>query len=175
MEARSLRTQPPAIGEVAGDICELPRCGGRLARYNDSGRCAPCQAAERALLSAPPEVPASSWEHQPVRQALAERHLGQVIRAYRCHPYHGRHPLPQTVVAGWMGVTTQRSPAGWRTARRWCIWTGLPMAIRYPRSAYLWFTPIGRNHMTNVAATPEPPPPGPDEGRRSTALPPSPP
>ncbi|MEO3770122.1 hypothetical protein [Micromonospora sp. B9E7] len=82
-----------------------PRCGGRLARDNDSGRCAPCQAAERDRLSAPPVVPPSFWEHEPVRQALTERHLGRVIRAYRCHPYHGRVALPQTVVAGWLGIT----------------------------------------------------------------------
>ncbi|MEU7588508.1 hypothetical protein AB0A95_19715 [Micromonospora sp. NPDC049230] len=82
-----------------------PRCGGRLARDNDSGRCTPCQAAERDRLSAPPVVPASFWEHEPVRLALAERHLGRVIRAYRCHPYHGRVALPQTVVAGWLGIT----------------------------------------------------------------------
>ncbi|WP_091107562.1 helix-turn-helix domain-containing protein [Micromonospora citrea] len=82
-----------------------PRCGARLARDNDSGRCAPCQAAERDRLSTPPVVPASFWEHEPVRRALAERHLGRVVRAYRCHPYHGRQPLPQTVVAGWLGIT----------------------------------------------------------------------
>lgn len=50
-------------------------------------------------------VPASFWDHEPVRRALAERHLGRVIRAYRCHPYHGRVALPQTVVAGWLGIT----------------------------------------------------------------------
>ncbi|KWV32193.1 hypothetical protein AWV63_13590 [Micromonospora rifamycinica] len=50
-------------------------------------------------------MPTSFWDHQPVRQALASRHFGRAIRAYRCHPYHGRHPLPQTVVAGWMGIT----------------------------------------------------------------------
>ncbi|MEV0726345.1 XRE family transcriptional regulator [Micromonospora purpureochromogenes] len=82
-----------------------PRCGGRLARDNDSGRCAPCQAAERHRLSTPPTVPASFWEHEPIRRALAERHLGRVIRAYRFHLYHGRNPLPQTVVAGWLGIT----------------------------------------------------------------------
>lgn len=82
-----------------------PRCGGRLARDNEDGRCAPCQAAERDRLSRPPAVPASFWEHEPVRHALAERHLGQVIRAYRHHPYHGRNPLPQTIVAGWLGIT----------------------------------------------------------------------
>ncbi|WP_309227194.1 helix-turn-helix domain-containing protein [Micromonospora thermarum] len=82
-----------------------PRCGGRLARDNDSGRCAPCQAAERVRLSAPPEVPATFWSHPPLRAALAERHLGRVIRAYRHHPYHGRAALPQAVVAGWLGIT----------------------------------------------------------------------
>ncbi|MFF0150665.1 helix-turn-helix domain-containing protein [Micromonospora sp. NPDC005203] len=82
-----------------------PRCGGRLARDNDSGRCTPCQAAERDRLSAPPVVPQNFWDHEPVRQALAERHLGRVIRAYRCHPYHGRVALPQSMVAGWLGIT----------------------------------------------------------------------
>ncbi|WP_435055214.1 helix-turn-helix domain-containing protein [Micromonospora aurantiaca (nom. illeg.)] len=82
-----------------------PRCGGRLARDNGTGRCAPCQAAERDRLSTPPAVPDSFWDHEPVRTALARRHLGQVIRAYRHHPYHGRSPLPQSVVAGWLGIT----------------------------------------------------------------------
>ncbi|MEV1111170.1 hypothetical protein AB0I95_21430 [Micromonospora sp. NPDC049751] len=82
-----------------------PRCGGRLARDNDTGRCTPCRAAERDRLSAPPVVPANFWDHEPVRLALAERHLGRVIRAYRCHPYHGRVALPQSVVAGWLGIT----------------------------------------------------------------------
>jgi transcriptional regulator with XRE-family HTH domain/tetratricopeptide (TPR) repeat protein len=50
-------------------------------------------------------VPAAFWRHEPVRRALAERHLGRVIRAYRCHPYHGRNPLPQSAVAGWLGIT----------------------------------------------------------------------
>jgi hypothetical protein len=31
--------------------------------------------------------------------------MGRLIRAYRCHPYHGRHPLPQEAVARWLGIT----------------------------------------------------------------------
>ncbi|WP_431914172.1 helix-turn-helix domain-containing protein [Micromonospora carbonacea] len=27
------------------------------------------------------------------------------MRAYRCHPYHGRHPLPQEIVARWLGLS----------------------------------------------------------------------
>ena len=40
-----------------------------------------------------------------MRAAFASRHMGRVIRAYRCHPFHGRRPLPQDMVAGWIGVT----------------------------------------------------------------------
>ncbi|WP_161687469.1 hypothetical protein [Micromonospora rubida] len=50
-------------------------------------------------------VPAHFWEHEPVRRALAARHLGRVIRAFRCHPFHGQNPLPQSAVAGWLGIT----------------------------------------------------------------------
>jgi transcriptional regulator with XRE-family HTH domain len=81
------------------------RCGARLARDNTSGRCAPCQVAERDRIMQAPEVPADFWDNAALRHALAARHMGQVIRAYRCHPYHGRQPLPQEVVAGWVGLT----------------------------------------------------------------------
>jgi hypothetical protein len=36
--------------------------------------------------------------------ALATRHLGRIIHAYRTHPQHPR-PLPQELVAGWLGLT----------------------------------------------------------------------
>jgi hypothetical protein len=36
--------------------------------------------------------------------ALASGDLGRVIRAYRCHPFHGER-LPQTVVAGWLHMS----------------------------------------------------------------------
>ncbi|MFI6132595.1 helix-turn-helix domain-containing protein [Micromonospora sp. NPDC051141] len=142
-----------------------PRCGGRLARDNSSGRCAPCQAAERDRLSAPPVVPESFWEHEPVRMALAGRHLGRVIRAYRYHPYHGRSPLPQSVVAAWLGITQaqlsriENGPALVHLDRlaHWASLLGIP-------PARLWFAtgphspadaPFGSNHV------------GPDEGRRA--------
>ncbi|GHJ12508.1 hypothetical protein TPA0908_05030 [Micromonospora sp. AKA38] len=57
------------------------RCGASLAADNNSGRCASCQRAERDRIVAAPEVPAAFWSHEPLRRALAERHLGRVIRA----------------------------------------------------------------------------------------------
>ncbi|MEU1813107.1 helix-turn-helix domain-containing protein [Micromonospora aurantiaca (nom. illeg.)] len=35
-------------------------------------------------------------------EALAEQHMGRVVRAYRCHPWHGRTPLPQELVGDWL-------------------------------------------------------------------------
>lgn len=81
------------------------RCGAHLARDNATGRCAACRTAERDRVAQPPHVPDDFWRNEALRQALAARHMGQVIRAYRCHPYHGRQPLPQEVVAGWVGIT----------------------------------------------------------------------
>jgi hypothetical protein len=35
-------------------------------------------------------VPDEFWDNEALQQALASRHMGQVIRAYRCHPYQRR-------------------------------------------------------------------------------------
>lgn len=55
--------------------------------------------------AAPPVVPATFWDHPPLRRALERRHLGQLIRAYRHHPFHGRTPLTQGIVGTWLGIT----------------------------------------------------------------------
>ncbi|WP_054565648.1 helix-turn-helix transcriptional regulator [Frankia sp. R43] len=39
-----------------------------------------------------------------MQDALATWHMGEVIAAYRTHPFHGM-PLPQELVAGWMKLT----------------------------------------------------------------------
>jgi hypothetical protein len=81
------------------------RCGTWLAHDNTGGYCAPCKIGSRDRFAVPPEVPAEFWDSHAMRAALASRHLARVIRAYRCHPFHGHRPLPQDVVAGWIGVT----------------------------------------------------------------------
>ncbi|MBQ1027480.1 helix-turn-helix domain-containing protein [Micromonospora sp. C95] len=146
-----------------------PRCGARLARDNDSGRCAPCQAAERDRLSAPPEVPASFWSHPPLRAALAERHLGRVIRAYRHHPYHGRAALPQAVVAAWLGITQaqlSRVENGPPLVHldRLSNWAAL---LRIP-AGHLWFDVVGGERVRGSRSAPQAVPgiKGPDESRR---------
>ncbi len=52
-----------------------------------------------------PDVPADFWHYGDLQAALVARHMGQVIRAYRMHPHHGRYPLAQEEVAVWASVT----------------------------------------------------------------------
>jgi len=75
-------------------------CGTRLARDNSGDLCSPC-AVRR---SAPPELPVTFWEHPPLLQALKSRHMGEVIREYRHHPFHGQRPLTQEQVGVWMNL-----------------------------------------------------------------------
>jgi len=78
-------------------------CGARLARDNPGTHCAPCQHKTHDLTRRPPDVPPGFWDTDHMRDALASRHMGSVIHAYRHHPHHGR-PLPQELVAGWLGI-----------------------------------------------------------------------
>ena len=115
------------------------RCATRLARDNTGSHCAACAQAARETLLHPPAVPAAFWDNDPMRDALAAWHMGQVIRAYRNHPYHGR-PLPQELVANWFGLTqTQLSriesgkpPEELSKLIRWANLLGIPAHM-------LWF------------------------------------
>src|SRR4051812_11008890 len=48
--------------------------------------------------------------------ALASGDVGRVVRAYRCHPFHGQR-LPQTLVAGWLHMS-QAAVCRFETGRR---------------------------------------------------------
>jgi transcriptional regulator with XRE-family HTH domain len=76
-----------------------------LARDNAGGRCASCLAKTRLQPLEAPEVPPEFWEHDTMRDALARRHMGLVIRAFRTHPAHGRKGISQETAAGWAGIT----------------------------------------------------------------------
>jgi hypothetical protein len=83
---------------------ERCRCGAPLARDRAGTLCRPCEAA--ALTQpGPPQPPSAFWDHPPLVDALAEQHMGRVIRVYRHHPWHGLAPLPQEVVGRWLNVT----------------------------------------------------------------------
>lgn len=139
------------------------RCGTRLAHDNLTSYCAPCQAAGRDRFSAPLDVPAGFWNNQAIREAFAARHMGRVIRAYRYHPFHGRQPLPQGIVAAWLGVTQgqlSRIENGPPVVHldRLIYWARL---LRIP-SAYLWFALPG-DAGSGLAARRNPAPGQPDD------------
>ncbi|WP_415858550.1 XRE family transcriptional regulator [Micromonospora rifamycinica] len=76
--------------------------------------------------------------------------------------------MPQTVVAGWLGITqaqlsrVENGPPLVHLDRlaHWAELFGIP-------GTYLWFTPPGRSHMTGAVVAREPQSPGPDESRRA--------
>jgi hypothetical protein len=84
---------------VSGRYC---RCGSALARDNADRLCAICQA--RLRRDRAPDVPPEFWQTEPLADALASGDVGRVIRAYRCHPFHGER-LPQALVAGWLHMS----------------------------------------------------------------------
>jgi transcriptional regulator with XRE-family HTH domain len=81
-------------------------CGTRLARDNRLTQCTTCQRKIGDLaLGPPPVLAADFWTSGVMIEALHSWHIGQVIRAYRHHPFHGLRPLSQELVAGWLGLT----------------------------------------------------------------------
>lgn len=84
---------------------QLCLCGVVLARDNMTGRCSSCSTKARHDPVAAPETPAEFWQHPALREALSRRHMGQVIRAFRTHPDHGRHVISQETAAAWAGIT----------------------------------------------------------------------
>ncbi len=79
-------------------------CGTRLARDNRGVLCSACQNRARNTLLAVPSVPPAFWLTDRMRDAFANRHMGQIIYAYRTHPFHGK-VVPQEVVARWAGIS----------------------------------------------------------------------
>ncbi|MGH8896523.1 MAG: helix-turn-helix domain-containing protein [Egibacteraceae bacterium] len=80
-------------------------CGCRIARDNRTSWCSPCQHREFERTARAPQQPEAFWETDHIRDALASRDMGAVVRAYRHHPAHGPRPLTQVRLAGWLGIT----------------------------------------------------------------------
>jgi len=105
-------------------------CGTRLASDNRTGRCAGCRQRDRERFGNPPAVPAEFWDHPDFRAAFADRHFGCLLRSYRSHPFHGARPLPQSIVARWLGVNQsqlsriENGPA-LRDLERLVAWAGI--------------------------------------------------
>ncbi len=137
------------------------RCGTRLARDNPDALCASCRRHVQEATLQPPEVPAEYWLTDQMRDALASRHLGRVVHAWRHHWFHGPRPLAQEQVAGWLGIAqTQLSRiengAPVRDLDRLIDWARV-LAIP---PEYLWFDLPGAPPTMQGPTDATPPGPG---------------
>lgn len=96
-----------AAEETTADQVRRCRCGTRLARDNRGERCHACVRAARNQLVEPPLVAETFWQTPQLRAALATCEIGEVIRAFRTHPAHGRG-YPQATAAAWLGISQPR-------------------------------------------------------------------
>lgn len=115
------------------------RCDAWLASDNLAELCSPCQSKSPDRPVVPRDVPADFWQDGELRAALASRHMGRVIRAYRNHPYRGRRGLSQEDIARWAGKAQgQVSKIEGQSINRldtlifWAQLLGIP-------ERYLWF------------------------------------
>lgn len=76
-----------------------------MARDNRDSACSPCMRSEMMpSRGRPPDVGPGFWRTAVVAAALAEHHIGHVIRAYREHPYHVAR-IAQVTMARWLAVS----------------------------------------------------------------------
>jgi hypothetical protein len=76
------------IGSNAVATRRYCRCGTALAGDNTTRLCSTCHATRRRDRA--PDVPPAFWRTDVMAAALASGDLGRVLRAYRCHPFHGQ-------------------------------------------------------------------------------------
>ena len=115
-------------------------CGAQLASDNRDGVCASCARPGSRRASA---VPAAFWADSSIQQALAQQHMGKLLRAWRTHP---GHPVPiSQLEASRLLHTSQgrlshderaRSTDGWPLdrLRQWAAVMAVPHEL-------LWFSP----------------------------------
>ena len=77
-------------------------CDARLAADNRYDTCSPCtrQGADESATA--PTMPAEFWDEPGLEKALAERHFGHVVRAYR---KARNSEVTQAQIARWFGVS----------------------------------------------------------------------
>jgi transcriptional regulator with XRE-family HTH domain len=130
------------------------RCGSRLARDNKDLLCSACQRSTSVTRSVAPSVPPDFWTTDQMRDALASQNMGEVIRAYRIHHFHGQQ-IPQSTVARWVNLSQaqlSRIEKG-RAVHDLRRLAELARALRIP-SQLLWFR-LGDPEKDDVLVTEE--------------------
>ncbi len=114
-------------------------CGTQLAGDNRDGVCASCLRTREMGSAA---VPPSFWADAAIQQALAQQHMGRLLRAWRTHPGHAV-PISQMEAARRLHTSQgrlshderARSTDGWplERLRHWATVMEVPHEL-------LWFS-----------------------------------
>jgi hypothetical protein len=130
------------------------RCMRRLARDNRGGLCSPCSRGTAASTAAAPCPPEDFWLRPRLAAALATRHFGRVLLAYRLEQ---DPPLTQAGLGEILGVTQGQVSRVERAIeplhdltklQRWAALLGIPERM-------LWFRVADHpQHAFEPAATP---------------------
>lgn len=134
------------VAAVTGSTRRMCQCGARLASDNSEGRCGPCQRRATDQESKPPTPPAGFWDAPEIRDALEQRHFGQLMMAYR----RTQTPIiTQAEVGRWLGLTqsqvsrverSQHPPHDLDKLEQWAAALGIPedrlwFAVNPPRGS----------------------------------------
>lgn len=149
-----MQNGPPACG----------KCGARLAADNRDELCGPCARGTDDTSWRPPVKPPEFWTQPRLANALARRHFGRVLRAYR----EAHEPeLPQRMLASWLGISQGQisriekatTPLAHTHDRleRWATTLGVPQKL-------LWFQPSYASAVYAVNTTGSSLPPKVDGG-----------
>lgn len=129
------------------------RCGAHLGRDQAATLCSPCQRTEPCGVDAPAVKPLGFWYQPAVADALASRHFGRVLSAYR---HEHRPVLTQAQLAAWLGITQVQVSRIERAARpprdldklaAWAETLGIP-------ESQLWFR-LSAGQPAETASPPE--------------------
>ncbi|MGH3621480.1 MAG: helix-turn-helix domain-containing protein [Sciscionella sp.] len=127
------------------------RCRARLAADQSGDTCSPCNRADDGEHAAAHDV--EFWHREAIRDALASRHFGRFLQAYRSA--HAP-PLTQAAVGRWLGMTQAQvsrmersatAPTDLRKLQRWSAALQIPPDL-------LWFS---ASHAPEESDTPPDP------------------
>lgn len=144
------------MGVLCVSVRYCAGCGARLAHDNQKSRCSPCLRMERTRAERAPEMSPDFWTTDQMRDAMASRDMGVVVRAYRRHPSHGGRALSQAQMSRWLGITQgqlSRIETGQNRVRDLDKLIDYARCLRIP-AELLWFD-VGGEETSKPTAAPK--------------------
>lgn len=120
------------------DRTRCHRCHALLARDNRGTLCGPCEV-QSITRGTPPLPPPGLWDRADIQDAIRDRHIGRLFRAFRkAHT----PPIPQETLAEWVQLTqgqvsiierARKPVTDMERLERWCDAINVPKELRWFR------------------------------------------